>query len=474
MAYKHSPPSSRKGSVAGGKKPKCEALFDFDGASPEDLRFKKGDILTVKSMTEDPNWWLAVNQKGEGGMIPANYVELLPEGGGTVQRSATLPRDASGNVLPMPWFHGKISRETAEELLSKHGKKDGLYMIRESTNFPGDYTLCVCFEGNVDHYRIQTIDGRLTIDEEEFFDDLERLIAHYKKDPDGLSTHLVEPLMKRGGAEFIDKKKFKVGGWEIDPKYLTKDHLLGSGQFGEVYEGTYKDTKVAIKTLKNTTEASVREFLAEAHVMTQMKHQNLVLLIGVCTKSPVMIVSEFMAKGCMLDYLRSRGRSVITAAVQLGFVKDICAAMTYLEEKNFVHRDLAARNILLSADCVAKVSDFGLAKDSRLGSIDLGKLPIKWTAPEALRQKVSTSKSDVWSYGVVIWEIYSFGRAPYPRMSQKEVVEKVAKGYRMEKPETCPKDLYEKVMKWCWLIDAKDRPSFKQLSAKLKKFTVAT
>lgn len=471
MAYKHSPPSSRKNSVAGGRKPKCEALFDFDGASPEDLQFKKGEILTVKSMTEDPNWWLAVNSKGDSGMIPANYVELLPEGASKVQRSATLPRDASGQVLPMPWFHGKITRETAEELLNQHGKKDGLYMIRESTNFPGDYTLCVCFEDTIDHYRIQTIDGKLTIDEEEFFEDLERLIQHYKSDPDGLSTKLVDPLMKRAGAEFIDRTRFNR--WEIDPKYLTKEQLIGSGQFGEVYEGTYKGIKVAIKTLKNKSDSVMQEFLSEANVMTQMKHQNLVLLIGVCTKNPVMIVSEFMAKGCLLDFLRSRGRSVITGAVQLGFVKDICAAMTYLEEKNFVHRDLAARNILLSADQVAKVSDFGLAKDSRLGQVDLGKLPIKWTAPEALRQKVSTSKSDVWSFGVVMWEIYSFGRAPYPRMSQKEVVEQVVKGYRMEKPETCPKDLYEKVIKWCWFLDAKDRPSFKQLSQKLKKFTVA-
>merc|ERR1712086_893082 len=123
------------------------------------------------------------------------------------------------------------------------------------------------------------------------------------------------------------------------------------------------------------------------------------------------------------------------------------------EDKNFVHRDLAARNILLSDK-------------------DVAKLPIKWTAPEALRQKVSTSKSDVWSYGVVMWEIYSFGRAPYPRMNQKDVVEKVQSGYRMEKPESCPKDLYDKVMKWCWEIDAKNRPSFKQLADKLKKFTV--
>ena len=124
---------------------------------------------------------------------------------------------------------------------------------------------------------------------------------------------------------------------------------------------------------------------------------------------PIMIISEFMSKGCLLDYLRSRGRAVITGGEQLGFTKDICQAMLYLEQKNFVHRDLAARNILLDSSTVAKVADFGLAKDSRFGKVDMGKLPIKWTAPEALRQKISTSKSDVWSYGIVMWEIYSYG-----------------------------------------------------------------
>lgn len=124
--------------------------------------------MTIRNTSEDPNWWLAQDARGKKGMIPANYVELKDG------KTSTLPRDASGNLTPMPWFHGKISRDLAEDLLQP--RQDGLYMIRESTNFPGDYTLCVCFQNNVDHYRIQTINGRLTIDEEEFFDNLEDMI----------------------------------------------------------------------------------------------------------------------------------------------------------------------------------------------------------------------------------------------------------------------------------------------------------
>lgn len=475
-SYKHSPPPQRKNGAGPGISPvdqQCEALFDFAGASQEDLPFKKGETLVIKNTSEDPNWWLAQNKHGKVGMIPANYVELNGNQAAAKDKVVTLPRDASGNVAPMPWFHGKIPRELAEELLQP--RSDGLYLIRESSNFPGDYTLCVCFQNAVDHYRIQTIEGRLTIDEEEFFASLDDLIDHYKKDADGLCTHLVKPKVKEGGKEFkIDAKKFKAGGWEIQARDLTRTTRLGSGQFGDVFEGTYKGEQVAIKTMKSgNSEDDTQEFLGEAHVMTKMIHPNLVKLIGVSTQStPIMIVSEFMAKGNLLDFLRSRGRGSVDAKLQLSFTKDINQGMCYLEDKNFVHRDLAARNILLSDKDVAKVADFGLAKDSRLGQVDLGKLPIKWTAPEALRQKVSTSKSDVWSYGVVMWEIYSFGRAPYPRMNQKDVVEKVQSGYRMEKPESCPKDLYDKVMKWCWEIDAKNRPSFKQLADKLKKFTV--
>lgn len=447
---------------------KCEALFDFSGASKEDLPFKKGDILTIKSTSVDPNWWVAADASGKEGMIPANYVDLLVTGAGA-SKAATLPRgDKADSLLPMPWFHGKISRELAEELLQP--RTDGLYLIRESTNYPGDYTLCVVCNNAVDHYRIITTKGKISIDEEEFFDSLEDLIKHYKQDSDGLSTKLVTPLNKQGGREFIDKKTFSQ--WEISPRQLTKGAILGSGQFGDVYEGKFNGKQVAIKTLKNVDAEATQAFLAEADVMTRLKHPNLVQLIGVCTSGPVMIVSEFMAKGCLLQYLTTRGRSKITSTDQLKFTKDICAAMTYLEANNFVHRDLAARNILLADDSTAKVADFGLAKDSRMGQVDLGKLPIKWTAPEALRQKVSTSKSDVWSYGVTLWEIYSYGRAPYPKMTQKEVVDKVPQGYRMECPESCPKDLYEKIILWCWELDAFKRPSFKQIADKLEKFVV--
>lgn len=457
-----------------------KALFDFEGSGPSDLPFKTDDVMLIVAEAVDSKWYQAeLVSKKASGMVPCNYVALIEESP-SGQKGAVAPH--ASQIMIMPWFHGKITRETADQLLSNSA--EGSYLIRESTNYPGDYTLCVRAGGRlVDHYRIQYVKGEMTVDQEQFFKSFDALIEYYKVENDdhGLSTLLKTPLVKQGGKEFkVDAKKFKEGGWEIQPKDLIFGAALGSGQFGDVFEGRHKGVKVAIKQLKSVTDEATQEFLAEADVMSKLKHRNLVQLIGVCTESsPVMIVSEFMSKGCMLDFLRSRGRTVITAAVQLKFTKDICSAMHYLEEKGTIHRDLAARNILISDEekdpktPIAKVADFGLAKDSRLGQVDVGKLPIKWTAPEALRNKVSTSKSDVWSYGVVLWEIYSYGRAPYPKMSQVEVVDKVTKeNYRMEMPESCPKDLYEKIMLKCWEIDAGKRPTFKALLAKMDKFVV--
>ncbi|KAF2980791.1 hypothetical protein EK904_008528 [Melospiza melodia maxima] len=139
--------------------------------------------------------------------------------------------------------------------------------------------------------------------------------------------------------------------------------------------------------------------------------------------------------------------------------------MEYLEANNFVHRDLAARNVLVSEDNIAKVSDFGLTKEAS-STQDTGKLPVKWTAPEALREKKFSTKSDVWSFGILLWEIYSFGRVPYPRIPLKDVVPRVEKGYKMDAPDGCPAVVYE-VMKKCWTLDPGHRPSFHQLREQL-------
>ncbi|GAA6101307.1 tyrosine-protein kinase CSK [Tachysurus ichikawai] len=360
------------------------------------------------------------------------------------------------------WFHGKITREQAERLLNP--PELGMFLVRESTNYPGDYTLCVSSEGKVEHYRIIYHNGKLTIDEEGYFENLMQLVEHYTKDADGLCTRLIKPKLMEGTVAAQDE--FSRSGWSLNLKELKLIHTIGKGEFGDVMVADYRGTKVAVKCIKH--DATAQAFIAEASVMTQLRHNNLVQLLGVIVeeKGSLFIVTEYMAKGSLVDYLRSRGRSVIGGDCLIKFSIDVCEAMEYLEGNNFVHRDLAARNVLVSDDNIAKVSDFGLTKEAS-STQDTAKLPIKWTSPEALREKKFSTKSDVWSYGILLWEIYSFGRVPYPRIALKDVVPRVEKGYKMDAPDGCPPAVYD-IMKQCWTLEPAMRPSFKALRENLQ------
>jgi len=400
-----------------------------------------------------------------------------------------------GQSGQMPWFHGKISRELAEKLLTP--RKDGLFLVRESTNFPGDFTLCVCFDSRVEHYRIILQDNRITIDEEEYFDTLASLVLHYQRDADGLCTALGEPLPARKTSSdtphphqhttnncsesqlssqdsfLIDKSVFEEAGWVINGDDITLQEKIGKGEFGDVRLGVYKGSQVAVKELLKDTIGAAHKFLTEAKVMTSLQHENLVRLLGLVIeekngRNKIFLVTEYMSKGSLLEYLRSRGRQYVTKKDQIGFAYDTCCGMAYLESKHVVHRDLAARNVLLSEEGQAKVADFGLASPDG-AAIDSGKLPIKWTAPEALRHSQFSNKSDMWSFGVLLWEIYSFGRVPYPRIPLGEVVKHVEKGYQMESPEGCPPPVYT-IMKEAWELDPTSRPTFKQAKENLNNF----
>uniref|UniRef100_A0A8B9LP70 Tyrosine-protein kinase n=1 Tax=Astyanax mexicanus TaxID=7994 RepID=A0A8B9LP70_ASTMX len=343
------------------------------------------------------------NRTGEEGVLSASKV-----------REREVLR-VDPNLSLMPWFHGKISGPEAVSKLRP--MEDGLFLVRESIRHPGDYVLCVSFKQEVIHYRVIYQDSKLTIDSTQHFYNL------------------------------IDM---------VEVRFFT---CIGEGEFGAVYEGEYMGRKVAVKNIKS--DVTAQAFLGETSVMTKLQHKNLVQLLGVILHNGLYIVTEFMAKGNLVNYLRSRGRSVISTVQLLHYALEVCEGMEYLECKKLVHRDLAARNILLSEDNVAKVSDFGLAKvDSQ--AFDNTKLPVKWTAPEGLKNKKISTRSDVWSYGVLLWEIFSYGMQPYPKMSLQEVKEQVEQGYRMEAPEACPPEVYT-IMRDCWEKEPKMRPSFHKL-----------
>lgn len=210
----------------------------------------------------------------------------------------------------------------------------------------------------------------------------------------------------------------------------------------------------------------LEEFLKEAAVMKEIKHPNLVQLLGVCTREPPFyIITEFMTHGNLLDYLRDCNRDEVNAVVLLYMATQISSAMEYLERKNFIHRDLAARNCLVGENHLVKVADFGL---SRLMTGDTytahagAKFPIKWTAPESLAYNKFSIKSDVWAFGVLLWEIATYGMSPYPGIDLSQVYDLLEKEYRMDCPEGCPEEVYE-LMRACWKWTPAERPSFAEI-----------
>ncbi|XP_057696307.1 ephrin type-B receptor 3-like isoform X4 [Corythoichthys intestinalis] len=253
------------------------------------------------------------------------------------------------------------------------------------------------------------------------------------------------------------------------------------GEFGEVCRGRLKlpgrrEIIVAIKTLKvGYTDRQRRDFLSEASIMGQFDHPNIIRLEGVVTKSrPVMIVTEFMENGALDSFLRLNDGQ-FTVIQLVGMLRGIAAGMKYLSDMNYVHRDLAARNILVNSNLVCKVSDFGLSRfleddptDPTYTSSLGGKIPIRWTAPEAIAYRKFTSASDVWSYGIVMWEVMSYGERPYWDMSNQDVINAVEQDYRLPPPMDCPTALHQ-LMLDCWVKERNLRPKFTQIVATLDK-----
>uniref|UniRef100_A0A803TJL7 receptor protein-tyrosine kinase n=1 Tax=Anolis carolinensis TaxID=28377 RepID=A0A803TJL7_ANOCA len=266
---------------------------------------------------------------------------------------------------------------------------------------------------------------------------------------------------------------------ELDSSSIAIDKVVGAGEFGEVCSGrlklpSKKEMSVAIKTLKvGYTEKQRRDFLGEASIMGQFDHPNIIRLEGVVTKSkPVMIVTEYMENGSLDSFLRKHDAQ-FTVIQLVGMLRGIASGMKYLSDMGYVHRDLAARNILINSNLVCKVSDFGLSRvleDDPEAAYTTrgGKIPIRWTSPEAIAYRKFTSASDAWSYGIVLWEVMSYGERPYWEMSNQDVIKAVEEGYRLPPPMDCPAALYQ-LMLDCWQKDRNNRPKFEQIVSILDK-----
>uniref|UniRef100_A0A3B3XDD0 Receptor protein-tyrosine kinase n=1 Tax=Poecilia mexicana TaxID=48701 RepID=A0A3B3XDD0_9TELE len=283
-----------------------------------------------------------------------------------------------------------------------------------------------------------------------------------------LETELVEPLTPSGTAP--NQAQLRI----LKETELKRVKILGSGAFGTVYKGIWVPEgetvkiPVAIKILSEATgpKANV-EFMDEALIMASMEHPHLVRLLGVCLSPTIQLVTQLMPHGCLLDYVHEH-KDNIGSQLLLNWCVQIAKGMMYLEERRLVHRDLAARNVLVKSPNHIKITDFGLARlldaDEKEYNADGGKMPIKWMALECIHYRKFTHQSDVWSYGVTIWELMTFGGKPYDGLPTREIPDILEKGERLPQPPICTIDVYMVMVK-CWMIDADSRPKFKELAA---------
>uniref|UniRef100_A0A8C1XFP1 Fibroblast growth factor receptor n=1 Tax=Cyprinus carpio TaxID=7962 RepID=A0A8C1XFP1_CYPCA len=289
--------------------------------------------------------------------------------------------------------------------------------------------------------------------------------------------------------------------WEFPRENLTLGKPLGEGCFGQVVRaeayGINKDnqdqmTTVAVKMLKDdATDKDLADLISEMELMKVMdKHKNIINLLGVCTQDgPLYVLVEYASKGSLREYLRARRppgmdytfdvtkvpEEQLTFKDLVSCAYQVARGMEYLASKRCIHRDLAARNVLVTEDNVMKIADFGLARG--VHQIDYykkttnGRLPVKWMAPEALFDRVYTHQSDVWSFGVLMWEIFTLGGSPYPGIPVEELFKLLKEGHRMDKPSNCTHELYMK-MRECWHAVPTQRPTFKQLVEELDRLLV--
>lgn len=297
----------------------------------------------------------------------------------------------------------------------------------------------------------------------------------------------------------------EISKWEVPRDSLILDQTLGEGEFGLVVkakalgmDGEHTEKHVAVKMLKHcSTAAEEQDLWSEFNLLKDVSHPNVIRLLGVCTgDGPFYVIVEYCEHGCLLKYLR-RSRleengyvnqriryryqspnekeqtnpnltgELLTMRDLLSFAWQIAKGMSYLSGIKLVHRDLAARNVLVSSGRMLKISDFGLTRDVYEADTYLkksrGRIPVKWLAPESLYAQIYTTKSDVWSYGIVLWEIVTLGAPPYPGIPPERLYNLLIGGYRMDRPENCPDEMYA-VMQKCWKTDAADRPTFSNLA----------
>ena len=398
--------------------------------------------------------------------------------GENIQRSeaefmSQQPQDIAPKAVDLTdellWQFGPLDRDRAQALLSQRGLESGAFLVREAQSPGALYSLSLRINDLVRHYRIvgdeDEIPGLSFKGSQLRFKSLVHLVLHYAatEPSDALPIALTTPCPKKTlTATSTDK-------WEIKRDDIQLLGSLGAGNFGEVRQGRLQQKiDVAVKTSKADKMTSTA-FLKEADKMKKLRHQNIVRLYGVCTiDDPILIVIEYLGGGCLLDFLHSRKGRNMDVQQQCAALGDVAAGMSFMQVHHWIHGDLAARNLLVSTTGIVKICDFGHAvQTDELDTPVLvsQQLPVRWTAPEFYKTRRCSPESDVWSFGVIIFEVLSRGEEPYATMrDNKEVMQLLFTGWRMPKDPKKYPDSFYKMMLHCWDGAPNNRPHFSFLA----------
>ncbi|KAM9058420.1 LOW QUALITY PROTEIN: tyrosine-protein kinase Srms [Megaptera novaeangliae] len=439
---------------------------DLTARSAEELSVSRGERL--HALREEGGYILARRLAGwpSTGLVPITYVaKAAPE-----------------TLWNQPWYFSGISRTQAQQLLLSPTNVLGAFPVRPSESSHGDYSLSVWARTKVHHYRIsKAANGSLYLQKDQLVPSLEELLAYYKAHWKLIQSPRLQPCVPQGATGKDPEcppppqKPPEQDEWERPHSEFTLRRKLGEGYFGEVWEGLWLDSMlVVVKVIRpercpvpQLTDVKVADLAQEIQTLVSLGHECLIRLHAVCSADePVYIITELMRKDSLQTFLGSPEGQALSPPLLLTFACQVAEGRSYLEERCIVHRGLAAKHLLVGDDLACKVADFGLArllKDDVYSPRSSSKSPIKWTAPEAANYRVY---SHVWSFGVLLYEVFTYGWRHYQGMSNHETLQQISRGYWLPRPAACPAKVYA-LMVGCWRGRPDERPDFATLWGKL-------
>ncbi|XP_019858667.1 PREDICTED: tyrosine-protein kinase SRK3-like [Amphimedon queenslandica] len=433
------------------------ANYNFEGLSPHDLTLKEGEVLEVVKYDDDDGWWYMHSLDTDSkGYVPINYIAPI-----------------KGKYSPMYYkyiYYHTVSRDEAEERLSQADTQAGTFLIRESISGPN--TLSVKDGVTIRHYHISIENNQYYINPRVKFDSLNDLVQHYMTEADSLPCSLTVPIPKQANTPIAKNKEL-----EINKSHIKFEQCINAGQFGETWKGDWKDKGPVIIKTNIATDITQETLLVEAGILQKLHHKNIISLYGVCTESyPFYIVTEPMNEN--LKYYLNK--TLITPAELVDIAIQVTEGMIYLGEQDYIHCDLRAENILVYINIgdhnTVKIANFHLIQHlngKKYWTVkEDTKVVLRWTAPEFFTLNRLSIKSDVWSFGILLWELATKGKEPYPDMATEEVKEAVSKGYHMPIPRDCPEP-FKQLMPNCWKNHEYKRPNFNNIIDILLKYKIS-